>query len=230
MTADRTGAGPLHYGRVAVCLHWAIAFFILLNLAIGPFMEGLREPARTLVVRLHQSSGITVLLLTAVRVAWRLTHRPPPLDAYLTRPERVTAKTVHFLAYLAMVGLPLSGWAIISAHPRSYVPGTGGAPAAGAATPRVPKRIMIWGLVPLTPIALIQSIADEPDGPARQDRLHGRLARAHAIAGYTLLALLVIHVVGALKHQWIDRQPELARMGWSRVRRREPFPSRTHDP
>ena len=33
-----------------------------------------------------------------------------------------------------------------------------------------------------------------------------------------LLALLVLHIAGALKHQFVDRQRELARMGIGRAR------------
>jgi cytochrome b561 len=31
-----------------------------------------------------------------------------------------------------------------------------------------------------------------------------------------MLALLLLHVAGALKHQWVDRQRALARMGIGR--------------
>lgn len=199
------------YAAGAIRLHWAIAFFVLLNLSIGPFMEGLAEPARTLVVRLHQSSGITVLVLTVLRIGYRLKHRPPPLDPGLTTVERMAAKAVHSIAYVAMVALPLSGWALISANPPSNAsasPSPAGAPGA-----KRPKRIMLWGLVPLVPMKPIQDIAAEPGGIARQHALHGRLVRAHAVAAYAFLALILLHVLGALKHQWLDGQPELYRMG-----------------
>ena len=215
--ADRRNTDEPRYTRVAMILHWMIAFFIILNLAIGPFMGGLQEPYRTLVARLHESSGITVLTLTVLRIMWRLTHRPPALDSDLTRVERATAHSVHFILYVAMLGLPLSGWAIISAHPPMYE--TVAAPAGGAAVSttarnRVQKRIILWGLVPLEPIGPIQAIAFDPNGgKERQKALHESLARAHATAGYLLLAVLVLHILGALKHQWFDGHAEFYRMG-----------------
>jgi cytochrome b561 len=42
------------------------------------------------------------------------------------------------------------------------------------------------------------------------------LVRTHATAG---LLVLLLHVAGALKHQWIDKHAELARMGIGGVRR-----------
>ena len=65
-----TGIGnptPARYTSVAIALHWSIAALVVLNLAVGWWMEDLVEPYRTLVVRLHQSSGMTVLVLTLFR-------------------------------------------------------------------------------------------------------------------------------------------------------------------
>ena len=216
------------YTRIAIFLHWGIAFLILLNFAIAPFMEDLVEPYRTRVVRVHQSSGITILLLSAIRIAWRLAHRPPPLDPSIGKADRFAAKVVHAAFYVAMVGLPLSGWALISANPPRYeaapvTPERSDAKDAAAVGPRKQKRIMIWGLAPLQPIKPIQDIAMEPGGVARQHVIHENIVQGHAIAGYTLLALVVLHVLGALKHEWVERTPELFRMGLGRrATRREP--------
>jgi cytochrome b561 len=80
-------------------------------------MEGLPRPMKEVVVPLHISSGITILLLTVARVLGRLTHRPPPFSPHLAARERAAAHTVHALLYLLMIGMPLVGWSIISAHP-----------------------------------------------------------------------------------------------------------------
>lgn len=210
------------YTRVAAALHWTIAILIITNLAVAWWMEGLEEPYRTLVVRLHQSSGITVLILTVIRIGWRLTHRPPPLDVRLTPAERSAASVAHLAFYLAMLALPLSGWALISANPPRYEKVSAGSPPA---TPKRPKYIMLWGVLPLYPIAAIQSIAAEPGGIARQRVLHHRIVRAHGVMGYGLLALLVLHVAGALKHEFVDGHQQLSRM-----RLRRPRPKTSPDP
>ena len=199
------------YTRVAVVLHWTIAALIALNLAIGWFMEDLAEPWRTIVVRVHQSSGMTVLALTVARIAWRLTHRPPPFDPRVSVGERRTASVVHAVLYVAMLAIPLSGWALISANPPRYEA------AVAGQVPRQ-KYIMLWGTIPLHPIAPIQAIAAAPGGVTRQHALHERIVGAHRIAGYGLLALLVLHILAALKHQFIDRQAALSRMSISRAR------------
>ena len=72
---------------------------------------------------LHASSGLTVLTLTVARVVWRLFNAPPPYLAAMKPWERHTAHFAHFLLYAAMVLMPLTGWAILSAHPPPGSPG-----------------------------------------------------------------------------------------------------------
>jgi cytochrome b561 len=95
------------YTTVAIALHWTIALLILFNLSLGFFMEGFKPQLRAVVVPLHISSGLTVLILTAVRVAWRLTHSPPPFVDGLKRWERTAAHAAHGLIYVLMVLMPL---------------------------------------------------------------------------------------------------------------------------
>jgi len=223
------------YTRVAIVLHWAIAAFIVLNLCIGFLMESLPPPVRIVALTLHVSSGLTVLALTVARVVWRLLNDPPPYPAGMKPWERHAAHFAHFLLYAAMVLMPLTGWAVLSAH---SPPGSRGAavefaalPASpgmqsGAALPRgaparplgPPPRTMIWNLIPMPMIAPIAAIGKEPGGVAPQHVLHDEFVEWHSVGGYLLLALLVLHIGGALKHQYIDGQSEFARMGIGRRR------------
>ena len=217
------------YTRVAIILHWTIAALIVFNLSVGFFMEGFPLPLKLLVVGLHVSSGMTVLALTIVRVVWRLLHEPPEHPAGTRRWERNTAHFAHFLLYAAMVLMPLTGWAIVSSHP---APGTPGAiefarqhprPAMPAATkpPATPGAaagspkggMKIWFVIPMPSITVLQRVGEQPEGVKAQGELHETFVGWHSLGGYLLLALLLLHVAGALKHQILDRQAELARMG-----------------
>jgi cytochrome b561 len=242
-THQNGGAGAPHdrYTRVAIVLHWAIAAFIIfnlgtgfLNMGTGLFMGGWPPSISMLALSLHVSSGITVLALTVVRVAWRLLNEPPPYPAGMKPWERHAAHFAHFLLYAAMVLMPLSGWAMLSAHsppgsrgaiaefahlpdaPPGMKPGT--APP-GAMRPRLtgpPPSTKIWNLIPMPMIAPIEAIGEEPGGVPAQHKLHEEFAEWHSVGGWLLLGLLVLHVLGALKHQFIDRESEFARMGIGR--------------
>jgi cytochrome b561 len=207
-TITAEDGGALRYTRVAIWLHWLIAGFLIFNLATGLTFEKMPDALFDALVPLHISSGITVLALTAVRIAWRLTHRPPPMLPMPTW-QRHLAKTVYVLFYVGMVVAPMTGWALVSAHPS--------APPAvakpGEAPVPAPHATMIWGIVPLPRLAPIVHIGDGPGGAAKLHEAHEQFEARHGTIGWILLGLLVLHVTGAMKHQLVDRRRELARMG-----------------
>lgn len=234
------GAARERYTRPAIALHWAIAAFIIFNLFSGFYIESWLHGAlmqsappqmRWLTLMLHVSSGLTVLALTLARVVWRLINAPPPYPATMKSWERHTAHFAHFLLYVAMVLLPLTGWAILSAHPPAGSLGAAAqaesapAPAATPAAPLTeaprgaPRTVEIWNLIPMPSIAPIEAIGKEPGGVAAQHALHEKFQGWHGVGGYLLLALLILHILGAFKHQLIDKQSEFARMGIGRSRR-----------
>ena len=178
------------YTDVAVYLHWTIAACILFNLASGFVMEGLpKGDLKHIVVSLHASSGLTVLMLSVARILWRLTHRPPPFDGSLTPLEKVSAEAVHALFYFMIIAMPLVGWAISSASTRKV---------AGAA---------LFLLTPLPKLWFINALPTP-----EKISVHDQAVELHSIGAWVLLGLLAVHVAGALKHQFIDRHPQFARM------------------
>lgn len=101
------------YDRVARALHWSIAILVIANIAIGIGHDRLKDlfPA----MPIHKAIGLTVLALTVVRIAWRLTHRPPPLPGGMAGWERGAAQLTHAVFYALLVVLPLTGWIMSSA-------------------------------------------------------------------------------------------------------------------
>jgi cytochrome b561 len=190
---SRVASGP-RYTRGAISLHWATAALICFNLAVGFFMEGLRADWKAIVVPLHISSGMTIFGLTLVRIVWRLSHAAPPFAADMPHWQRISAHAAHGLIYLMMIAMPLTGWSIISAHP----------PRPGAG----PK---FFGLSPIPPLAPIAALEELP-----QKAAHAAFVELHSIGGWLFLALLLLHVSAALKHQFLDGHLELERMGLGR--------------
>jgi len=103
-----------HYSRGAIAFHWVIAALVLFNLWLGLFHDSL--PSEWKVMPVHKSIGITVLVLTLGRIAWRLTHRPPHLPELLPAWEKAVARSVHFILYALLLILPLTGW-LLSSNP-----------------------------------------------------------------------------------------------------------------
>ena len=183
------------YTRVAVLLHWLIAFLIIANVALGLIAallpDGtLSDTTIRLLVDTHKSIGITVLGLAIVRVLWRVTHRPPPLPAHFPGWERAAAHFAHVALYVLIFAMPLTGWM----HDSAWV--------AAASHP-----MYLYGLVPWPRIGFIMQL-----DPATKDQLHAQFGALHTACSYALYGVLALHVAGALKHQWIDRHSVLRRM------------------
>jgi len=104
------------YTAPAIALHWIAAAFILGNLAFGLYMVDLSlSPAKLRYYSWHKWVGVTVFLLSAVRLLWRLAHPAPALPATLPRWQRKAAHVSHALLYGLFFAAPVSGWLFSSA-------------------------------------------------------------------------------------------------------------------
>lgn len=100
------------YTNVAIALHWILALGILMQIGLGYFLDDVPRgsPERSAWVNFHKSIGITLAVLILARLAWRLTHQPPPLPAAMPAWKRIAARANHALLYVCMVGMPLTGY------------------------------------------------------------------------------------------------------------------------
>ena len=189
MTTDSRPARD-HYSTVAVILHWLIAGLIIWNVLIGWSADELRGMEKLAKLQPHKTIGITILILSVARLIWRLTHRPPVLNPHMKPWERSLAHFVHWSLYFVMIALPLSGWAMVSAS----------------------KLVTIYPIM-LGPIEwpAMSFLTNLP--PDQMGEVHEVLEEAHHLLAKVIVYVLVpLHILGALKHQFIDRQDELHRM------------------
>ena len=178
------------YDSVAKTLHWLIAFAIVAMLVIGWTMTNIAKdnPYRFGLFQLHKSVGITILLLSLFRLYWRLTHPAPPLPIAMPAWEKFAARATHWIFYVLIIGMPLVGWAIVSASPFNL--------------PTVLYGIIPWPHLPVLPDL-------DPDSKKQAVHLFDTM---HDYGAYILASLLVLHVGAAHKHHWLDRDDVLTRM------------------
>lgn len=104
-----------HYTPVAIAFHWLLALMIVGSLSLGLYMSDLPfSPTRLKYYNWHKWAGVTILALSALRLLWRLTHRPPadlPMPAWQQR----AAQGAHLALYALFFVVPLAGWAYSSA-------------------------------------------------------------------------------------------------------------------
>ena len=188
-TATMAGRSQERYSAVAALLHWTLAALLLFQLALGVWMVGLPLGLEKYErYQLHKSLGVLILGLSVVRLLWRLAVPPPSAAPWVRGWERSLARVVHTGLYGFMVGTPLLGWALVSAAPG-------------------PAPTRVFGRFPLPPLPVIAG-----SGEAWSDAF----GVAHMSLAFAGAGLIVLHVSGALKHQLLDRRPEVQRMlPWS---------------
>jgi len=103
------------YDRMAIALHWITAVLIVANVTLGLSMVGLPISPRKLYWYLwHKSIGLTVFLLTSVRLGWRAFHPPPP-RVPMPRWRRRASALSHAVLYALLFLIPISGYLYSSA-------------------------------------------------------------------------------------------------------------------
>ena len=188
MSEASLAASSDRYTTVAVALHWTIAALIIGNIAGGLYMHELpdSDPNKFQIYQLHKSFGITVLLLSFARLAWRLTHPAPALPGNLKPWERIAAKVTHYGFYALMIGTPLLGWAMVSASPWG-----------------IPTKLFF--VVPWPHIPGLPNVEDK-------EAVEGLFKELHEIAAFAIIGLLLLHVAAAVKHHFVLKDGIVARM------------------
>lgn len=168
------------YSTVSLILHWTIALAVVAQVLLIMAHEATEGPLSREFVQTHKAVGLTILVLTLVRIGWRLANPLIALPVEMPKWERVLARTTQVSFYVVLLAMPLSGWLASSA---------GG------------REINWFGLFqwPLLPI-----------GGGREAA--GRFMDVHEVVAYLLFLLIFLHIAGALKHQFINRDNVLHRM------------------
>jgi len=187
-TAGVNSTPALRYHPVSVLLHWVLGLALIGLFAVGLYMTDLPfSPQRLKLYNWHKWAGVTLLALSAFRLIWRLTHRPPALPVAIESAmpgwQKLAHHATHHGLYLLFFAVPLLGWAYSS--------------AAGF-------PIVLFGVLPL------------PDFVPVSEELAELIKPLHKLSAFAMMALVLLHVAGALKHQLVDRDGLIARMGFGR--------------
>jgi cytochrome b561 len=173
------------YTSVAIALHWIITVLIVLQFVFAWTSEDLPKAQQMQVMGWHMANGLLILALSIFRVIWRVANPAPSFVKTLRPWESRLASIVHGLFYFLIVAIPLFGWSMVSGSPR-------GGP------------VSFFGLfyVPRLPLPQAKPI-------------HENFAMLHEAFAWALLALLALHVLAALKHQFLDRDGTMRRILWA---------------
>lgn len=181
-------ADQKRYSSVAMGLHWLIAAALAFQMGLGGALEDLTpQTGLFAAAQLHKSIGISILLLSLLRLGWRW-YKPPPAALPDSRINHRLAHLVHIGLYAFMVGAPLSGWLLVSSSKLgidTYL-------FSSLYWPHIP---FIGGL----------------EAPVKA-AMNAAAGQAHHYLGWMGLALFALHIIGALRHQFIKGEPLLVRI------------------
>ena len=110
--------GTTGFGQISRLLHWSTATLMLIMIPMGLFVSVLPAASveRPMFLAAHQSLGMTILLLVALRLVWLLVSPAPPLPSTLTQWEHRLARVSHIGLYALILGFPLSGYLLTTAQ------------------------------------------------------------------------------------------------------------------
>lgn len=104
------------WGAPAKLLHWVVAALVMAQIPLGWAAASWRlSPTKLDLFVWHKSLGVLILVLTAIRIAWRLGNVPPAPPEAMPRWERRAAHATHVALYLVLIFAPVSGWIVQSA-------------------------------------------------------------------------------------------------------------------
>ena len=174
------------YSMITKMFHWLTALLIFVIIPLGvvanqlPYDTSEQLARKATVFSLHKTLGVTVFFVALLRILWALPQtKPGPLHPE-RKIETFLAEVVHWVLYISLVAVPLTGWI-------EHAASSGFAPIwwpYGQNLPLIPKS----------------------------ESLAGVFAGLHWIFGKLMVASILLHIAGALKHHIIDKDVTLVRM------------------
>jgi cytochrome b561 len=174
------------YGAIALALHWSAVALVVVAWTLGLFVDELpRGAARILGLQGHMLAGLLVVVITGLRLLWRLADPSPPPE-----PTRfgawlfadwipAMARLVHVGLYLLMIAVPVAGIVLRFARGES---------------------VDLFGIMEIA-------------SPWTRDRAFvENVAEVHELLAHALIALAGFHAAAALLHHWVFGDRTLARM------------------
>ena len=168
-------------------MHWLIALAIILQINSGLWMVDAIKEAQTRKIaynfyQYHKSLGLIILILSILRLFWRLYHKAPNLPDNMKISEKLLAHFLHFSLYFLMIFIPFLGWVMVSTS--SY-----GLPT------------MIFGLFEWPHLTFLSDL-----------EINELATNFHKYLAYLMIFLIFGHIFAALEHQFIKKDNLIRRM------------------
>ena len=174
------------YGTVTKTFHWLTALLIITIIPLGaianrlPYETNEQLALKAQLFSFHKTLGVIVFVVALARILWALTQTKPATLHPDRKAETLLADLVHWLLYISLVAVPLTGW-IHHAATEGFAP-------------------------ILLPIGQDLPLVVKDEATAKL------FAGLHWAWSKILVGSVLLHIAGALKHHFIDKDATLRRM------------------
>lgn len=116
MVEKTTGEATVRYSHGAATFHWLTVVLVLAQIYVGFTFGDLPKgtPERGEMFAIHKTLGAAILLVTLLRLGYRLINPPPPYPSDMPKWDRFIAVWSHRVVYTALIALPLTGLIAVS--------------------------------------------------------------------------------------------------------------------
>lgn len=104
------------FGSLTKFLHWSITGLFCIQFFLVYRREYFPKdaPEKLQYILLHKSFGVCVFILAVLMILARQMGTRPIMPLSMSRLEIFAARSVHFLLYLSMLGMPITGFLMSS--------------------------------------------------------------------------------------------------------------------
>lgn len=163
-------------------LHWSVGLIFIGLICVGVYMK---ETKSYHLYDWHKSIGTLLFVLIMIRVVWRVKQGWPTQASGMPNWQRVLSRSVHWVLITCTVLMPVSG--LLGTH-------FGG------------RDIAVFGL-----FFTRENLVDDKVVP-RNEGLGDFMFSVHEYVAWAIVIALALHILGAIKHHFIDKDNTLRRM------------------
>ena len=115
MVEQTSGEATVRYSHGAATFHWLTAILVFSQIYVGfRFGDLPKGPERMEMFTIHKTLGAAILIVTLLRLGYRLMNPPPPYPADMPKWDRFLAVWSARIVYMALIALPLTGLVAVS--------------------------------------------------------------------------------------------------------------------
>lgn len=107
----------IRYGALSIGIHWLMLMLFIAvygSIEMRVLYEKGSDPREALKAW-HFMLGLLVFALVWLRIAARLSGPTPNIQPAPDKVQQLSAKLLHLALYALMIGMPLTGWLVLSA-------------------------------------------------------------------------------------------------------------------